>query len=117
LAAVRKGLIKGMSHITGGGLLENIPRMLPKTLAADLDAKAWPVPEVLKWLKQAGRVEDVEFSRTWNTGLGMVLVVDPNNVRRTTEILQEYGEQVYTVGSLVKNTGDNCTVRNMEVWG
>jgi homoserine kinase len=117
LAAVRKGLIKGMSHITGGGLLENIPRMLPKTLAADLDAKAWPVPEVLKWLKQAGRVEDLEFSRTWNTGLGMVLVVDPNNVRKTTEILQEYGEQVYTVGSLVKNTGDDCTVRNMEVWG
>ncbi|KAF2707974.1 phosphoribosylformylglycinamidine cyclo-ligase-like protein [Pleomassaria siparia CBS 279.74] len=116
LAAVGKDLVKGMAHITGGGLLENIPRMLPQRLAAELDAKSWPVPEVLKWLKQAGRIQDVEFSRTWNTGLGMVLVVDGDKVGQTTEILQEYGEKVYRVGRLVKKAGDDCTVRNMEVW-
>jgi homoserine kinase len=116
LAVVRKGLVKGMAHITGGGLLENIPRMLPDTLAAELDAKTWPVPDVFKWLKEAGRIEDVEFCRTWNTGLGMVLVVSPSDVKRTTEVLQEYGEKVYTVGSLVKKVTDDCTVGNMEVW-
>lgn len=117
LAATRRGLIKGMAHITGGGLSENIPRMLPKTLAAELDAKAWPVPDVFKWLKQAGNLEHTEFCRTFNTGLGMVLVVDHHCVQATTEILQEYGEQVFTVGSLIKRTGEDCIVQNMEVWG
>jgi homoserine kinase len=116
LAATRKGLIKGMAHITGGGLVENIPRMLPDTLAAELDAKAWPVPEVFKWLKEAGRLEDLEFARTFNTGLGMVLVVDEQYVRTATEILQEYGEQVYRVGTLVKKSAEDCTVRNMDIW-
>lgn len=116
LAATRRGLVKGMAHITGGGLSENIPRMLPKTLAAELDAKTWPVPEVFKWLKQAGRLEHTEFCRTFNTGLGMVLVVDHHNVRATTEILQEYGEQVFVVGSLVKRVGEDCIVHNMDVW-
>lgn len=116
LAVTRKGLVKGMAHITGGGLLENIPRMLPKTLAAELDAKSWPVPDVFKWLKQAGRIENVEFCRTWNTGLGMVLAVDPSKAREVTEILQEHGETVYTVGTLVKKTAEECTVKNMDVW-
>ncbi|KAF2465298.1 phosphoribosylformylglycinamidine cyclo-ligase-like protein [Lindgomyces ingoldianus] len=117
LAATQKGLIKGMAHITGGGLLENIPRMLPDSLAAELDAKTWPVPEVFKWLKAAGHIEDMEFCRTWNTGLGMVLVVDARKARTATEILQEYGEKVYTVGSLVKKTDKDCIVQNMNVWG
>ena len=116
LAATRKGLIKGMAHITGGGLLENIPRMLPDTLAAELDAKTWPVPAVLRWLKQAGRLEDLEFARTFNTGLGMVMVVSEEYAQTVTEILQEYGEQVYRVGTLVKKTTEDCTVRNMAAW-
>ncbi|ORY08058.1 phosphoribosylformylglycinamidine cyclo-ligase-like protein [Clohesyomyces aquaticus] len=116
LAATRKGMIKGMAHITGGGLLENIPRMLPDTLAAELDAKTWAVPKVFLWLKEAGRIEDKEFARTWNTGLGMVLVVDSRNARATTEILQEYGETVFTVGSLVKRKEADCVVQNMHVW-
>jgi homoserine kinase len=117
LAATRRSLIKGMAHITGGGLLENIPRMLPKTLSAELDAKTWPVPEVFKWLKSAGRLEHTEFARTFNTGLGMVLVVDHHNVRAATEILQEWGEQVFTIGKLVKRTDEECIVQNMDVWG
>jgi homoserine kinase len=116
LAASRRGLIKGMAHITGGGLSENIPRMLPKTLAAELDAKTWPVPDVFKWLKEAGRLEDAEFCRTFNTGLGMVLVVSEDKVRDTMEILQEYGENVYKVGTLVKRTDEECLVHNMHVW-
>ncbi|KAL5118600.1 hypothetical protein ACEQ8H_003451 [Pleosporales sp. CAS-2024a] len=117
LAATRRGLIKGMAHITGGGLLENIPRMLPKTLTAELDAKTWPVPPVLSWLKSAGGLEDSEFARTFNTGLGMVLVVGHDQVQAATEILQEWGEQVYTVGKLVKRGDKECVVQNMNVWG
>ncbi|PSN65467.1 phosphoribosylformylglycinamidine cyclo-ligase-like protein [Corynespora cassiicola Philippines] len=117
LAATQKGLLKGMAHITGGGLLENIPRMLPDTLAADLDATSWPVPAVFRWLKQAGRLEDSEFCRTFNTGLGMVIAVSPEKAQAATEILQEHGEHVFTVGKLVKRTGDDeCIVRNMSVW-
>jgi homoserine kinase len=117
LAVARKGLVKGMAHITGGGLTENIPRMLPDTLAAELDAKTWPVPDVFKWLKQAGNLENAEFCRTWNTGLGMVLVVEAGNAQAVTSILQENGEKVYMVGSLVKKSTSDCIVRNMEVWG
>ena len=117
LAAARRGLIKGMAHITGGGLLENIPRMLPSTLAAELDARSWPVPEVFKWLKAAGRLDHVEFARTFNTGLGMVLVVNYENARTTMDRLQEYGEKVFVVGKLVKRTQDECIVQNMDTWG
>lgn len=118
LAATRRGLIKGMAHITGGGLLENIPRMLPKTLAAKLDAKSWAVPEVFKWLKQAGRLEHTEFARTFNTGLGMVLVVHQGNVSSTMQLLLDSGERVFVVGKLIKRTGDeDCIIQNMDVWG
>lgn len=119
LAAVGRDLVKGMAHITGGGLLENIPRMLPKTLGAELDAKTWPVPPVFQWLKEAGRLEHGEFARTFNTGLGMVLVVSQENVQAAREILQEHGEQVFTVGKLVKRSekDEECVVENMDVWG
>jgi homoserine kinase len=116
LAATRRGLLKGMAHITGGGLLENIPRMLPKHLAAELDAKSWPVPDVFKWLKSAGNLEHSEFARTFNTGLGMVCVVDHHNVQAAVEILQEWGEKVWVVGKLVEKAEEECVVRNMEVW-
>jgi len=116
LAATKLNLIKGMAHITGGGLLENIPRMLPKTLAAEVDAKCWKVPEVFRWLKSAGNLDDTEFARTFNTGLGMVLVVDHHNVRAATEILQEWGETVYNVGRLVTRTEADCIVQNMDAW-
>ena len=68
LGVVKKNLVKGMAHITGGGLIENVPRMLPKHLAAEMSAKSWPVPPVLGWLKKSGRVEDNEFAKTFNTG-------------------------------------------------
>jgi homoserine kinase len=117
LAAVRKNLLKGMAHITGGGLSENIPRMLPKTLTAELDAKTWPLPEVFKWLKKTGRLEHSEFQRTFNTGLGMVLVVSPGNVKATMELLQQQGESVYEIGRLIKKGEEEVIVHNMDVWG
>ena len=116
LQAVDKDLIKGMAHITGGGLIENVPRMLPKHLAANMNAEAWRCPDVLRWLKKAGDVTDEEFARVFNTGLGMVLVIAAEQQEAATRLLQKAGDTVYTVGSLRRREDEGCLVRNMEVW-
>lgn len=116
LAAVAKDLLLGMAHITGGGLEDNIPRMLPKNLAAEVDAGTWPVPEVLKWLKKAGGVSEREFARTWNTGLGMVIVVSESKAKQAVETLEGAGEKVYTIGKLIKHDGEGVVLRGTEVW-
>jgi homoserine kinase len=118
LAAVDRDLLLGMSHITGGGLEDNIPRMLPKHLGAEVDCSAWPVPEVLRWLKKAGGVSEREFARTWNTGLGMVMVVEEKNVKEAVEVLEKAGEKVYQVGKLIAKREDGVEVvlKNSEAW-
>ncbi|MCJ1247887.1 hypothetical protein MMC30_005102 [Trapelia coarctata] len=116
LGVVRNGLIKGMSHITGGGLLENIPRMLPKHLAARVDVSTYPVPEVFKWLKKEGRLEDEEFAKVFNTGVGMVLVVAEGDVERASEELRGAGEKVFVIGKLVKREGEGCVLGGLEAW-
>ena len=116
LKLVEKDLVKGMAHITGGGLWENIPRMLPMSLAADLDAALWECPNVLKWLKQVGNVNDHEFARTFNTGLGMVLVVDSSLADEAKRQLSERGERVFQIGHLAKRRVANCIIQNTERW-
>ncbi|KAF2160668.1 hypothetical protein M409DRAFT_70213 [Zasmidium cellare ATCC 36951] len=118
LAAVQQDLLLGMAHITGGGLEDNIPRMLPKHLAAEVDASAWPVPEVLMWLKKAGNVSSREFARTWNTGLGMVIVVREAKADEATRVLEGAGEKVYRVGRLVKKEGEGegVLLQQFEHW-
>ena len=118
LRAVKKDLIKGMAHITGGGLLENIPRMLPDHLAAKIHASTWTVPEVMKWLKVAGRLEDREFARVFNTGLGMVLVVAQEHVKMTVSELEDAGETVWEVGKIVvrEDNGEGCVLEGVEAW-
>ncbi|KAI9677646.1 MAG: hypothetical protein M1817_006601 [Caeruleum heppii] len=116
LPLAQRGLLKGMSHITGGGLIENIPRMLPKHLAAEVDVTAWSIPAVLRWLKEAGQVSAEEFARAFNTGLGMVLVVKKSDVAVVTKELETSGETVYTVGRLVRREGEGCVLRNLDAW-
>ncbi|KAG8532068.1 uncharacterized protein KY384_003705 [Bacidia gigantensis] len=116
LKAVDKDLIKGMAHITGGGLIENVPRMLPSELAAQLDARTWECPAILRWLKKAGNVSDEEFCRVFNTGLGMVLVVDRDVAEEVRLLLRHYGEKVSNVGLLSKREGPGCEVENQHVW-
>ena len=116
LKAVQKDLLKGMAHITGGGLYDNIPRMLPKHLAAEVEIGSWPVPAVLKWLKQAGNVESHEFARTWNTGLGMVIVVSQERAKEAQQVLEEAGEKVYVLGKLIARDGEGCVLNNIEAW-
>ena len=117
LAASRKDLVKGMAHITGGGITENVPRMLPDHLSATFDAKSWSVPPVLAWLKKAGSVESSEFARVWNTGLGMILVVSKEKADEAKKVLESEGEKVFEVGVLEKRLeGEGCQIKNMDVW-
>lgn len=103
LAALAKhGIdIKGLAHITGGGLLDNVPRILQPGLSARLSKDAWELPELFKWLQQEGNVEDTEMHRVFNCGIGMVLVVSASQAADITATLQEQGETVYQLGEIV----------------
>lgn len=118
MRVINKDLIKGMAHITGGGLYENIPRMLPKHLAATLDVSSWEVPLVLRWLKDKGNLSVEEFASVFNTGLGMVMVVDKENVTQTVRELREADEDVYVIGNLIRtpNSGERCILNNTNKW-
>ena len=116
LQVVRKELVKGMAHITGGGLIENVPRMLPKHLAAEMDATAWLMPKVLRWLKSQGSIDNMEFARVWNTGLGMVLVVSEEHAQSAIDELKGAGETVSIVGKLIDRESEGCVIKNMHFW-
>jgi len=100
LAAVRAGGVKALAHITGGGLTENIPRVLPSALAAVLDAASWPLPPVFRWLEAAAAIEPPELARTFNCGIGMVAVVAPEDADRLTAVLTASGETIYRIGHI-----------------
>lgn len=115
LPAVRSRLIKGMSHITGGGFIENIPRVLPKGLGCYIDASTWELPPVFRFLMKHGAVEPLEMARTFNNGLGLIVIVGPNNVDAAIKILQENGDaQVYRVGEVTSTPG--VELRNVSAW-
>ena len=116
LAAVKKDLVKGMAHITGGGLTENVPRMLPKHLTAVLDAETWEVPDVLQWLKKTGSMTEAEFARTFNTGLGMVIAVAEEKAVLALQELRAAGEKVWQVGKLVERKAEGCVIENTQHW-
>lgn len=105
LPAVKLGYIVAASHITGGGLTENIPRVLPSHLAAELDATQWVMSPVFKWLKESGSLLDDEMLRTFNCGLGMILVIKQENVNSTLNLLKINGEpEAKVVGKIVKRS-------------
>ena len=100
LALMQALPVKGMAHITGGGLTENIPRVLPEAVMAVLERKSWVAPPVFTWLQAQGQVDDVEMARTFNCGIGMVVIVAKENAAAATKLLQTHGETVFTVGSI-----------------
>jgi phosphoribosylformylglycinamidine cyclo-ligase len=97
-------LLKGMAHITGGGLLENIPRILPENTAVVIE-KTWPVPPLFSFLIQAGSVSEAERYRVFNMGIGMVLVVDPRKLSRVEAALGKAGEEFFLIGQVTENQG------------
>ncbi|RDX50484.1 aminoimidazole ribonucleotide synthetase [Lentinus brumalis] len=115
LPVAQAGLLKGMSHITGGGFVENIPRVLPAGLGCFIDASTWELPPVFRFLMQHGGVEPLEMARTFNNGLGMVLVVAPDAVPHAVEALQSAGEKnVFRIGEVTAQPG--VEMRNLSAW-
>jgi phosphoribosylformylglycinamidine cyclo-ligase len=92
--------VKGMAHITGGGLVENIPRVLPENVTAVLQKSAWEMPPLFHWLQQEGNVTDSEMHRVFNCGIGMALIIAPENVEEAKRILHSAGETVWHIGTI-----------------
>lgn len=103
LAAHRAGLLKGLAHITGGGFPENVPRVLPDGLAAEIDASAWPLPPVYAWLVDIG-VAPAELAATFNCGIGMIAVVAADRAAEAADALADAGETVWTIGHVTDRT-------------
>lgn len=107
--------IKGIANITGGGLIENIPRVLPDGMSANIDASTWELPPVFKWLAQAGNLSAADMGVTLNCGIGMVVVCAPDMATEITKNLQENGETVFNIGYIEKEQGDQrVTIQNTE---
>jgi phosphoribosylformylglycinamidine cyclo-ligase len=110
LPLVRDGLVDALAHITGGGLLENIPRVLPEGAHAEVDADGWEQPGLMAFLQAQGNIEPAEMARTFNCGVGMVLAVEPAHAEVVRSRLEDAGETVLAVGRI--DAGDKgCTVR------
>ncbi|MDF2097174.1 phosphoribosylformylglycinamidine cyclo-ligase [Aquibaculum arenosum] len=105
LAAIRAGGVRSLAHITGGGLPENLPRVLPEGLSARIDVTTWPRAAVFDWLAEAGEVPADDLYRTFNAGIGMVLVVAPEAEAAVSEALRGAGEEVYLLGRLEERAG------------
>ncbi len=105
LAAIRAGGVHGLAHITGGGLTENLPRVLPEGLGAEVDLSSWTLPPVFAWLSAAGGLGTPEMLKTFNSGLGMVLVVAPDRADALEALLREEGETVSRIGAVVAGEG------------
>jgi len=102
--------IHALAHITGGGLTENLPRVLPNNTVAEIDNNSWQWPAVFQWLQQRGNVETSEMVRTFNCGVGMVVVVAKENADRTIEILKQQGEQAWKLGSILASDEETPSV-------
>ncbi|CCG21155.1 Ade5,7 phosphoribosylamine-glycine ligase and phosphoribosylformylglycinamidine cyclo-ligase [Candida orthopsilosis Co 90-125] len=117
LPSINEGLLLGLAHITGGGLVENIPRALPKHLQAKVDISKWQVPEIFKWFGKQGQVPVHDILKTFNLGIGMVLIVEKANVDKVLESLENAGEKdALVIGELVekKEGEEGCVVENSE---
>ncbi|MEE8351972.1 MAG: phosphoribosylformylglycinamidine cyclo-ligase, partial [Rhodospirillales bacterium] len=117
LAALATGGVQGLAHITGGGLVENIPRVLPDGLSAVLDANAWPLPTVFGWLAKVGAIVPHEMARTFNCGIGMAVIADAARADAVEAALTNAGECVYHIGTITENVDAPVIINDLDdVW-
>lgn len=109
LAGLKAGVVKAMSHITGGGLLENIPRTMPKDTVAVINADAWPQSDLFQWLQGLGNIAVSEMARTFNCGIGMAVIVPAEKADEALALFKEAGETVYQIGAIEAGQGDPIT--------
>jgi phosphoribosylformylglycinamidine cyclo-ligase len=115
LKAIATGKVKALAHITGGGLTDNVPRVLRDGLAAEIDAAAWRAPEVFAWLAREGGVAPQEMIRTFNCGIGMIVVCAPSNVDEVRAALDGAGQPSLPIGRIVAHDGEaECRVPGAE---
>lgn len=100
LALIERISVRALAHITGGGLLENLPRVMPDNTRAVIDPGTWQRPPVFDWLQSSGQIEDTEMYRTFNCGIGMVVCVSPENARTALDLLTQQGEQAWQIGAI-----------------
>ena len=111
LEGLRAGGLKGLSHITGGGLIDNPPRVLPAGMAAHIDTACWPLPPVFRWLARAGGLPANELARSFNCGIGMIAVVSPERSAALAALFTAAGEMVYAIGEVIARAEGEPTVR------
>ncbi|WP_112323886.1 phosphoribosylformylglycinamidine cyclo-ligase [Oceanibium sediminis] len=109
LKAIRAGGVHAAAHITGGGLSENLPRVLPEGLGATVDLDAWTLPDVFRWLVAEAELDEAEALKTYNCGIGMVLAVAPERAEALAELLRAEGETVFTLGKVAPGSGVSYT--------
>ena len=103
--------VKGMAHITGGGITENIPRVLPAGLTAEIQAKSWDLPPLFQWLQSQGNITHSEMYKTFNCGIGMAVIVDKNDAAAAKKLLEAAGETVYEIGTIrTQSVGEAATI-------
>ncbi|PLS08436.1 phosphoribosylformylglycinamidine cyclo-ligase [Neobacillus cucumis] len=106
LSTVRKYNVSGLVHVTGGGFYDNIPRILPKGLQAEINHGSWKVPKIFSFIQDRGKISDYDMFRTFNMGIGMILVVDSIDAKAILEHLQTLGETAYEIGTVQSGTND-----------
>ena len=102
--------IHAISHITGGGLLENIPRVLPKNLAAKLDSNSWETPEIFNWIQDQGKIDTTEMYRVLNCGVGMIVIVPKDSLDDSIRLLNSNGEDSWLIGEIVSSDGNQVLI-------
>jgi phosphoribosylformylglycinamidine cyclo-ligase len=111
LSLMTKVDVKGMAHITGGGIVENVPRVLPENTQAVISKSAWTLPPLFQWLQEQGGVADAEMHRVFNCGIGMVIVLSAADAALAITELRSLGEQVYELGKIVSRpAGEHQTI-------
>ena len=110
LSLIQNLPVHAISHITGGGLLENIPRVLPKHLAANLDKNSWELPQIFKWLQSEGNIDMMEMYRVLNCGVGMVVIVPKALSGEAIKILKSCGENAWLIGEVIDSEGEQVLI-------
>lgn len=112
LGLIKEVPVKAIAHITGGGLIENIPRVIPDGLAVQIDANSWKLPAIFEWLREKGNVDSHEMYKTFNCGVGLILCIDADNVATSLSYLKDIGEDAWVIGKI---TADDKVEGSIEI--
>jgi len=114
LSLLERYKIKALAHITGGGLMENVHRVLPANLAAEIDCRSWPLPSLFKWLKAAGQIDSREMLKTFNCGIGMVMVASKSEAEKISKALKSARKLHYIIGQVVTRKTEKTLFTNLK---